>query len=123
MRDQQLLKLHEAMSGLTLRSESDPQELWEQVAAGAEDVLLTLHWFAGQSDYHSLSLIRVEDDRIHFHNPTRPSDDYEPGTELEDDAPPPIFHAPRHESVPPEEFESWFAERDALGYLPEQDNP
>lgn len=117
MRDQDLLKMHEAVTGSPLTSESDPQVLWEHVVAGGEEVLVTLHWSAGQSDYHSLSLSRVENERIHFHNPVRLSDDHEPESELQDDAPPRIFHAPGDESVTREEFESWFAERDALGYL------
>ena len=111
--------MHEAVTGTSLRPESDPQVLWEEVAAGVDQVLVTLHWFAGQSDYHSLSLLRVEGDRIHFHNPTRVSDEHAPDTELEDDAPARIFHSPGDESVTRDEFESWFEERDALGYLPE----
>lgn len=120
MRDQDLLKMHEAVTGAALKAELDPRVLWEQLAAGAEEVLVTLHWFAGQSDYHSLNLIRIEGERIHFHNPVRFSDDHEPGTELQDDGPVRIFHAPGDESVTREEFESWFSERDALGYLPDE---
>lgn len=118
MRDQQLLSMHEAITGDHLEPESDPQVIWEKLAAGDGDIPLTLHWFAGQSDYHSLVLIHVEEDRVHFHNPIRLQDDFEPGTELHDDAPPRTYHAPGDESVTRQEFESWFTERDALGYLP-----
>lgn len=118
MRDQQLLKMHEAVTGDRLRAESDPQVIWKQLAAGVGGIPLTLRWFAGQSDYHSLVLSRVQGDRVHFHNPIRPRDDFQPGTPLRDDAPLRLYHTPGDESVNREEFESWFRERDALGYLP-----
>lgn len=118
MRDQQLLKMHEAVTGDRLRAESDPQVIWKQLAGGDGGIPLTLRWFAGQSDYHSLVLSCVQGDRVHFHNPIRPHDDFQPGTPLRDDAPPRIYHTAGDESVNREEFESWFKERDALGYLP-----
>ncbi|MBN9416353.1 MAG: hypothetical protein J0I12_12995 [Candidatus Eremiobacteraeota bacterium] len=118
MRDQQLLKMHQAVTGSELVPEADAQVLWGQVQAGNEDVLLSLHWFAGQSDFHSLTLNRVEGERMHFHNPIRSYDEeVEPGSELRDDAPARIFHGPGDESVDRGEFESWFAEREALGYV------
>jgi hypothetical protein len=119
MRDQELLRMQQAMSGRRLLPESDSQALWSAVEAGGDEVLLTLRWFPDQSDFHSLSLIRVEGERIHFHNPVVETADLPPGSELQDDAPPRIFHSPGDESVSRAEFESWFSERDALGYLPE----
>lgn len=117
MRDQQLLKMHQAVTGTELVPEADPGVLWQQVADGNEDVLVSLRWFAGQSDYHSLTLIRVEGERIHFHNPIQEYAELEPEGTIHDDAPERVFHSPGDESVDRGEFESWFAERDALGYL------
>ncbi|MBS2036995.1 hypothetical protein JST97_18540 [bacterium] len=117
MRDQQLLKMHEAVTGQSLRPESDPQVLWEFVSAQSEGVLLTLHWFAGQTDFHSLTLNEVRDGRMHFHNPIQEHSDLEPGSVIRDDAPERIYHAPGDESVSRDEFDSWFGPREALGYL------
>ncbi|MFN8608094.1 MAG: hypothetical protein U0931_11225 [Vulcanimicrobiota bacterium] len=117
MRDQQLLKMHEAVTGQRLRSESNPQVIWRAVEEGTEGVLLTLRWFAGQTDYHSLTLNYVSEGRIHFHNPIQEHDDPQAGSILRDDAPERFYHGPGDESVGRSEFDSWFATRDALGYL------
>lgn len=117
MRDQQLLKMHEAVTGQSLRPESDPEVIWQAVAGGADGVLLTLHWFAGQQDYHSLTLNGVTGERIHFHNPIQEHEGVQPETTVRDDAPERIYHAPGDESVTRSEFESWFGQREALGYL------
>jgi hypothetical protein len=117
MRDQQLLKMHQAVTGQNLRPEADPEVVWQAVAAGDEGILLTLHWFAGQQDYHSLTLNTVLDERIHFHNPIQEHMDLEPESTVRDDAPERIYHGPGDESVDRSEFESWFRQRDALGYL------
>lgn len=119
MRDQELLRMQEAVWGRRQRPESAPQSVWSAVESNGDEVLLTLRWFPDQADDPSLNLIRVEGERIHFHNPVVEDTDLAVGDPIQDEAPVRIFHAPGDESVKRSDFESWFSDCDALGHLPE----
>ena len=118
MRDAELLKLHQAVLGVSLRPESDGAAVLSLLRAGTSDILLSLHWYSG-ADYHSLVLTHVDpQEQIHFHNPNQPDNPPPSGQLLLDDAPRRIYHGPGDESVSQEVFMQWFQQREALAYLP-----
>lgn len=118
-RDLEILRSHEAVDGAKLRPAQGPQEIWDRLQAGEEDLLLTLIWHPDQADeYHPLFLTRVDADRrVHFYNAMAPEGEPQSGQILIDGAPLRTYHEAGDESVTRDQFFEWFQKRQAVGYL------
>jgi hypothetical protein len=125
--DQHILnKLHKSLFGIHLKEIREFGAVIEALKNGKSNIITDLVWDENiDGEYHErhkiVLLNIIDDNRVVFYNPLGPGN-VEAGVELggAGNGPRRRTEGPNRQSVAVEDFKSFFSERDAVSFFPEE---